>query len=144
MGIKSKKGWIRIVEAFVAILLIAAALLMTINRGALEKDNTIDHIYEYETSILRGIELNQGLRNEILNLDNVPVEWNDFPENVRNEIVNKIPAYLNCEGQICDIDDDCFIDDLPQKDIYVRSTIISANLEIYNPRQLKLFCWDID
>lgn len=140
MGIKNKRGWIRIIEAFVAILLIASIMLMVVSKES-SKDDQSEKIYDDELSILKDIELNQTLRNEILGLSSLPVEWEEFPEKTKERINQKMPVYLECEGKICDMDDNCLLDSSLEKDLYTKSVIIAANSETYSPRQLKLFCW---
>ena len=148
--IRNKKAWIRIVEAFIAILLIMSVLLIVINKGYIGKNKIPLEIYEKELSILREIELNERFRSAILNVPNttLPVNWSEFDSNnlgeIKNEIKNEIPDYLDCEAKVCVLRENCILnkDFETQKDIYVQSIAIVANLEIYSPRQLKLFCWE--
>ena len=83
------------------------------------------------------------MKNQILDLEHLPVAWEDsrFPEELMKLIKNRAPNYLSCEAKICKIEDDCVLDKEIKGDVYAQPGIITANLEIYNPRQLKLFCW---
>jgi len=139
---KNKKGWIRIVEAFISLLLITGVLLMVIDKGYILKKDISSQIYKVELSILREIQLNDSLRNDILNT-NVPIGWNNanFPQEVKNKIIEKKPDYLECSAKICSMNSICEMDEFIEKDIYAQPVGISANLETYDPRQLKLFCW---
>ena len=139
----NKKGWIKIVEVFIAILLITTIILMVIEERE-DGKNYSARIYEIETKILREIELNETLRSEILN-SSVPVEWGDFDSqlsNVKEKIISRTPEYLTCEAKLCEIDDVCSLNETVEKDIYTNPVTIFANLTTYNPRQLKLFCWE--
>ncbi|MAG79031.1 hypothetical protein CMI40_01500 [Candidatus Pacearchaeota archaeon] len=138
-----KKGWVKIVEAFIALLLIASVLLIVIDKGYIGKKDISSKVYEAELSILREIELDDNLRDDILN-SNLPINWDNesFPQSVKDKINERIPSYLECNAKICEMDKICALDKYIDKDIYTQSIAISANLEIYNPRQLKLFCWD--
>ncbi len=138
----NKKAWIRIIEAFVAILLISIFLLIILNQNHIEKKDFSSEIYENQVSILTEIELNSSLRNEILGLTNLPVKWTNFPEDIRKKINEKKLDYLICEAKICVSGSEC-LEEFGAKDIYVKSVIITANLTDYKPRQLKLFCWRI-
>jgi|TARA_B100001971_G_C18077212_1_gene476322 hypothetical protein len=138
---KQKKAWIRIIEAFVTILLITGILLIVLNKGYISKNDNSEKIYEDEQVILREIQLNNSLRQEILNIGVLPVEWNNLSENVKNKIIFETPSYLNCEAKICSVNEICVLNEISNKDIYVQKTIITATLEKNNPRQLKLFCW---
>ncbi|MFH1503452.1 MAG: hypothetical protein ABIE36_02240 [Candidatus Diapherotrites archaeon] len=139
---KSKKGWIEIVEVFIAILLLTGVLLVVI-RSANSKENEIaSKIYEKEVAILKDIELNNELRTEILS-SNVPIEWDGFDSalpKTTERLNSLIPAYLECKAKICELNDACILNDFPKGSIYVKSLVISADADTYSPRQLKLFC----
>ncbi len=140
----NRKAWIRIVEAFVAILLITGILLLVVTERFVEKKDISLQIYAEEISILRKIELNKTLRTEIVEIISPPVSWDSFPPEVESIITDNTPTYLDCTAKICEISDACIIDELSsevEKDIYVKSVAIFADLANYNPRQLKLFCW---
>ena len=57
------------------------------------------------------------------------------------KISERIPNYLVCEASLCELDKICSLESYPDKDVYSRNVAIAANSEIYNPRQLKIFCW---
>ncbi len=140
---KDKTGWIRIVEAFVAILLITGALLIIINKGYIEREDITQEVYDKEIAILREIQLNESLRQEILNVVFLPIDSDNstFPNNVTNKINEKKPVYLECKSIICGINELCDLDEEEPKDIYVQSAIITATTQDYKPRYIKLFCW---
>ena len=154
----NKKGWIRIVEAFVSLIFIIGVLLIVLNKGGISKEDISSKMYDIELSILREIELNDTLREDILKANRsdydpgtdespLPINWSDFnnPEvgllEVRNKINERLPNYLGCEARICEMNRICVPDKYSEKEIYAQSVAISANLELYSPRQLKLFCW---
>lgn len=141
----NKKGWIRLVEVFIAIVLLTGVLLIITNKVSSEKDNFQIETSKKELAILRDIELNNTLRTEILSVDssNLPVEWRNFETqfpNVKSRIVYLTPKNLECQAKICLIDDLCVLKELSNGDVYAESVIISANSTTYSPRQLKLFC----
>ena len=141
--IKSKKGWIRLVEVFIAILLLTGVLLIVVNRiNPSDKNSLSIEISKKELAILRDIELNNSLRTDILGAT-IPVEWNNFGselQNVKNRIIFLTPSNLECEAKICQINEECIMGGFSGENIYVESVIISADLYTYSPRQLKLFC----
>ena len=140
---KNRRGWIRIVEAFVAVLLITGVLLVIINEGYIGKKDISSKVYEIESSILREIQLNSSLRDEILEASGLPVNWDDsdFPEGVKDKINERTPEYLSCQAKICELESTCILDGNYEEDIYAESALITANLETFSPRQLKLFCF---
>lgn len=141
----NKKAWIRIVEAFVAILLVLGVSLVMLGEGYVGKKDISKKVYDAELSILREIQLDDNLRNEILSIEtkNLPMSWENilFPKNVKDRVIKRIPNYLECYTKICELEKLCELDKPLLKDIYAQSVGIAANLTLYDPRQLKLFCW---
>ena len=136
--LSNKRGWIRIVEAFIAVLLIAGVLLFVINKGYIGKRDISEQVYKVQLAILREIELNSTLRLQILTSEDYTV-----PEDVRNKISERMPDYLEFTSAVCDLEELCPIPEGSpvEKDIYAQSVAIAAEAEKYNPKQLKLFCW---
>ena len=148
--IRNSRGWIRIVEAFVGILLIAGIVLIVIERDQTERQDASSRAYTSMISILREIELDNSLRSEIVNISgsSLPVEWNEFNVSAPQtgaRITGKTPGYLECAGKICATNDVCLLAQNAQnqeKTIYAESAVISSTIQNYNPRLLKLFCWE--
>lgn len=140
---KDKRGWIRIVEAFVAILLIAGILLTIFNKGGIERNKQSDEIYAKEVAILTGIQLDDSLRRYIL-ASQIGVESDNetFPLPVKTYIEQRKPGYLSCKAKICDVNEICLLNQEVQGDLYVRSVLINSGVQstIYSSRQLNLFC----
>jgi len=144
MSLKNKNGWIRIMETFIAIIIIAGVVLIVIGQNKNQKNDFSSKAYTDEIAILREIQLNSTIRNEIIGIPTLPLEWSGFEltaPNTRVMITEKTPSYLQCIGKICAINSDCRLED-QEKTIYSQSVIISADLTAYNPRVLKLFCWE--
>ncbi len=144
---KNKRAWIKIVEAFVAILLVTSVLLIVLNKGYIEKKDISLKVYEIELSILREIQSNNSLRADILGIEKseLPVEWEDFElrglSNVKNKIIQRTPELLDCKAKMCKMNETCSLNEYLEKDIYSQSVSIIATLKKLDYRQLKLFCW---
>jgi hypothetical protein len=143
---KDKHAWIEIVEAFVAILLIAGVILIAVNKGYFGGDDISTSVYKIELSIIREIQTNDTMREEILDISEslLPIEWEDttFPATIRERISTRTPSYLECIGKICNTSDSCNLAEKKEQNVYAQSAIISPTVggeEIY--RKLNLFCW---
>jgi len=140
-----KKGWIKLAEAFISILIIGSLLTFMISERRDLQEDFSHRIELHETSLLNLVQTNDTIRSEILELNEIPKESNesDFPT-VLNSTLSQINTNLiNCEYKICSPEEDCLLTNMPdKKEIYINSRIISANQEIYNPRSLTLFCWE--
>lgn len=138
-----KRGWLKIVEAFVAILLVATVALIVINRNANGRDIS-GRVYEAEISILREIQLNNTMRNQTL-ATTPPMESDNenFPSMIKTKIIERTPNYLECKGKICTPQDPCYLSYSEADEIYAQSVIITVapGSGEFEPKQLKLFCW---
>jgi len=146
--VKGKRGWIRIVEASIAVLFIAGVVLVVINNNEAGGNEDISlKILNEEVSILREIQLNSSLRGEVLDISSssLPVESGEanFPQDVKDRIDSGTPIYLECVSKICSIEDECTLIAENDKSVYAESVLITANPESgpYDPRKLKIFCW---
>jgi hypothetical protein len=135
---RDKHAWIEIVEAFIAILLVAGVLLVVLNKGSLGKTDISEQVYTSQISILREIETNDAFRAEILAISSLPA---DVPLDIKQRIDLRTPNYLICNGQVCAFNDKCNLANAPSKDIYAQSVLITSTLQQTGYVQLKLFCW---
>lgn len=148
--IKNKKGWIKIVEAFISILIIISVVLILYNKGEVGTKDLSSEIYPIERTILKEIELNADFRNKILEINDekLPVEWENFTDkngyqlaSLRAKIISRLPNNLECSAKICELSGEiCDLNSPVEKNIYAQSVSIAADVNTYNPRQLKLFC----
>jgi hypothetical protein len=145
MVIKNKRGWVKVLEVFVSILLVTGIVILLLNKTYF-RDDLSEEVNNMEISILRDIQLNESLRGDILSVSNLPVNWSDFDSigltGVKNKIIENKLGSIDCEAKLCSLYDACRIEEDLVKDIYVESLVISSDLESYSPRQLKLFCWE--
>ncbi len=142
---KNKRGWMKIIEAFSAVLIIWVVLLTVISNSEIKKHDISTKVYNEEILILRKIQLNSTLRQEIIDAKPTPISSEDskFPTGVKTTITSNTPIFLTCLAQICLPESDCLIKSgaPTDKDIYVQSVIITSTVNTYAPKKLKLFCW---
>lgn len=133
----NKRGWLRIIEASIAILIVAATILVMMNRQQPDIQRDISEIIP---QLLEEIAENSTLRNKIITSDpNVNGELNRFIDQ-RIEY-NEIKYAF----EICEIDNPCYLRDYPSEeyDIFTAERIISSSLtqEEFKPKRLKIFLW---
>jgi len=136
----NKKGWIRIAEAFISVLLVIGAAIIAIS-GGVQREDASKKIYDIEIPILREIQLNNSLRGEILGTNGIII-WENFPPETKSKITVETPEWLECTAKICPSESTCLLEGESEKNIYVQSVLITSTLGNFNPRQLKLFCWE--
>ena len=134
------------VEAFVAILLMAGVVLIVLDRGESSRMES-ERIEDVERSILQGVQLNETLRGEILST-NGKILWESFSGFVpktKARIESGIPGNFECNAQICEPSDSCSLANPVRQDIFSNSVLISTNIDTqgdFDPRVLKIFCWE--
>jgi len=129
---KNKKGFIRIIEAIFAILIIMGAVLIIISKNVQTSDIS-EQAYEKQRYILEIIANNEQMREQIINNDTT----------LANEFIRKnLPESWNFETCIEDIDRLCNPVDVGDRDIYVSESIISSSLTTYTKsKKLRFFIW---
>jgi hypothetical protein len=145
MVIKNKKGWIKIVEVFVAILIITGVVVLIVEKKNPNQEEIKTKMHYDLISLLREIQMNSTMRDRILDAT-LPVEWENFNssglEIVTNKILEKSPRNFECKAKICPINENCIIQDYENRETYSETAFISADSDNYSPRQLKIFCWE--
>jgi hypothetical protein len=132
MNFSNKKAWLRIVEAVIAILIIAGAVLyFTINQT--KKTDISGIVFERQTKILEVISKNESLRNSVITENKTEVE---------SYISRVIPSSWNFSINICELDDICNRGATPNdRDIYVSERMITSTLINYSPKKIRFFVW---
>jgi hypothetical protein len=145
---KNKRGWIKIVEAFISILIIISVVLIVYDGGSTKTEDLSSQVYPIERAILKEVEFDSNLRESILEVptDKLPLDWEKFEENglagVKEKINGKVVSNLNCVAKVCALDENiCDLNEYIEKDVYAQSISIVANSDIYSPKQLKIFCY---
>ena len=141
---KNKKAWIKIVESFIAILMIVSVLSVIVIKDLVKKPNNSETIYEEEFYILQKIQINSSLRQEILELTPVPMESTNssFPFEFETFLNSTSLNGFSCNLKICIPNTGCVLSNpLSEKEIYAKSILINSDLNTYNPREVAIFCW---
>lgn len=138
--IKNKRGWIRILEATIAVLIVSGILIVVYSRHIDKNIEPEDYIYSLQKQILRDISSRNDLRRYALT-ENIST--------LDSYVKGKIPAAFNYSLKICNFTDpptpcklsaEEFIA-TQDNNIYAEEVIISADFESYNPKKIKLFTW---
>ncbi len=130
----NKKAQIRIIEAVVAVLLIASVILI-FNVQKTPKVDTSQEIYNLESKVLDSIESNATMREAVIVHNESALRSYVFP---------KIPTNLNFTIVVCGVVDMCSLPDIKNinVNIYADERIISSTLQTYAPKKVKIFVWE--
>ena len=140
MMMKNKRGWIRILEAVIAIMIISSVLLVVYSRQAQAPDIS-DRVYILQKEILADISLDSGLREKALAGDE---------SGLSNYARGKIPPAFDFSLKVCDLEAlaTCKLTteevrETRNKNVFVEEIILSSNLGTYNPKKVRLFVWEV-
>jgi hypothetical protein len=135
---RNNRGWLRIIEASIAILIVLSTLIVVYIRAG--SSNQPD-LSERAREILNEMARNSTLREAILNynIDNELI--------ISNSIKNYIPeANIQFDKRICKLDEACGKLEFTPGDVYVAERIISSyigadSVSPENARKIRLFMW---
>jgi hypothetical protein len=137
----NKRGWMRVLEATVAILIISSVLIIIYSEQPKRVDLS-EEISNLQKSILNEMASDNNLRSHVLNSEVSPNY-----DMLLLYIEGKIPSQLNFSLKICDLSEvSCKLDEevfktLIDKEVFVEEVIISTDLSTYNPKKVRLFVW---
>lgn len=130
---RNKRGWLRILEAFVAIMLIAGALVIIYSRNA-ENPSRADEIYKLQKTILNEIASDPTLRENVINENEESIKI------INNFVKDRVSFPLNFTVRICGLEDICSLG-FYKEELYSQEKVISSTLEYYTPKKVRLFMW---
>ena len=133
---KNKKAWLRIVEAFIAVMIVATVLVVLVAKSP--RPASPGDIKEIQRSILNSISLNNELREEIL--DGIDTE----KEDTNNSVRTLLPGQYDFLIKVCQVEEICGMDFYVPKSVYADEILITATLDAFNPKKLKLLIWRKD
>jgi hypothetical protein len=133
--VKNKKGWIKILEAFIAIVLIVSTMLIIFSNQKKQVDRP-EEMSVLLSSTLDVVSRDDSLRSQILAND---------ASGVNITIEKIIPSWIAYSSKICNYNDICsnpagYID----KAVYSEEILVVANLTYIanTPKKLKIFFWE--
>jgi hypothetical protein len=126
----NKKGFLRVVEATISILIIVSAVLVGVNIGIESREPSLS---ERARDVLREIANDDSLRTEILTSSGVPQNVIDFAN-------SRIPALFSFEMRLCDVNEVCG-QPTYNGNVFSAERIISSDLTNNNAKKLRLFIW---
>jgi len=152
----NKKGFLRIVEAFIAILIIAGVLLFLYTSKA-PKVNDEEIIYPIIRVALKEITTDNELRNAVLNVGMLNEGGRNYVTSyakLSDSFKSSIPPDYGYYFSVCDIEDICGLEDADDELIEKKADgdVFSDYVVIFttpddssgelNPKKLRLFIWE--
>ncbi|MBX4211897.1 hypothetical protein KW787_00365 [Candidatus Pacearchaeota archaeon] len=140
----NKRGWLRIVEASLAIVIIFGALVALTRTSKPVIDNSLG---ERIPVLLDELAQNKDLREQVISYDTNQSEDaqmnKEILNNVNSFIGDRIQASIQHVAIICDPQELCSLSQYPKNagSVYSYERIISSTLQNFSPKKVKLFLW---
>ena len=144
---RGKRGFLRILEAFIAILIIAGAMTF-IYVKEIPRRNQGEDILQLERIILETITNDVQLRQAVLDgFGNTPsAEGNKTLINAT--ITKLVPQGYTFLFKICNLEEICSLEKhssfYTKNEIYSEKKSVSSTLEKYSPKKIRIFMWEKD
>ena len=133
----NKKAWLRIVEAFIAVLIILGVILYIMSISS-PKNDISPAVYEKEKYILDFVSKNEQLRERVLT---TPLD--DSSPVINNAIKEMISSSWDFETKVCSLDSVCGSVRAPgDREIYSSEIVVTSSNNRYELRKLRLFIWE--
>ena len=133
---KDRKAWLRIIESFLAVLIVIGAVLVILSKQEQRADIS-ESVYEKQRYILDIISKNESLRGEIITTSNT--QNNSL---INGVIQGLVPASWNFATNICRLNETCSNPgNYESKEIFATEVLVTSTLTSYSPKKLRFFVW---
>ncbi|MBS3092214.1 hypothetical protein J4466_02235 [Candidatus Pacearchaeota archaeon] len=142
---RGKRGFLRILEAFIAILIIAGAMTFIYVREIPEKNQRED-ILNLERIILESITNDDQLRQAVLDGFGTSETAEGNRTLINSTIAKLVPQGYTFIFKICELNEICGLDQrsnfYTENEIYSERSSVSSTREEYDPKKIRLFMWE--
>lgn len=135
----NKKGFLRIVEATIAVLIVLVALVFLASQRESPENRDIGIVVP---SLLDEIARNLTFREYVANSEDEEVMEEYVELSLKEKLVNPT---INVSVEVCNLTEVCFLDPYPdtESDIFSSERVVSGSVknETINPKKIKVFMW---
>src|SRR3989338_11460204 len=141
--VKNKRGWLRILEATIAILIMSSVLLVVYSKQSDVSSGKNKNIENLQEKILSDFLEDPTSRNLILS--------EDVENRLTAQIGSLVPDSIGYHLKVCPLTehvtpckmtDGDLVRETIDKDVYVAERLISSNITSYSPKIVRLFMWE--
>ena len=140
----NKRGWVRIVEMFIAVLIISSAVLYVTSIRT-ESSDISEEVYEKQKEIFSVLGGNETFRNEIVLVNVIEDSCNNVPIGSFIDFIDEsMPKNWDFTINICDMDAFSNQGSPPDREIYISEMVITSTVSSYpdfKARKVRLSVW---
>lgn len=153
---KNKRGWIRILEATIAVMIVSGVLVVVYSKQVDRGIAPADYFFSLQRQILADISGRSDLRLAILNV--IEETGNDGNFSMIDDFINgKVPNAFGYSLRVCDLGDEIDFCKMNadtyvatrDRDVFVEEIVISSELGsgpdavAGDPKKLRFFIWEL-
>lgn len=139
----NKCGWIRILEATIAVLIVSSTLIIVYSNQPTRDRDLGEYMYNLQKQILLDINSKSDLRGYVLNGSE------DSLNSLNLYIYDGIPIAFKYSIKVCDLGEtgkcklnESEVIETKDRDVFAEEIIIAADFDGYNPKKVRLFVWE--
>jgi hypothetical protein len=131
---RNKKAIIRIIEAFIGVMIVFTVVLLIISRQRLEAARS-DELVKLQKQVIDYIKVTESLRSQLLINNTAGV----------NDLLNRtVPSWINYSTRVCDVDKICSNPaGVIKQQVYASELLLTANRTYYpsTATRLVIYFW---
>lgn len=137
---KNKRGWIKVLEAFVSIIMLIGLLAVIVQTQGTFSNK--EAFMNKADKIIEDIRINDSLRDAVISQGNLPIYSNEagFSNTLSNYLDSIDTNLMNCTIGICSTQSPCNLQEDYEGEVYSKESLIMSTDSTYSPRKLKIFC----
>jgi hypothetical protein len=148
-----KRGWIRILEATIAVLIVSASMIVVYSQHPTSSQDTEDYIYGLQREVLSDIGIDRDLRLKVLRVKEETSDDSNYVD-LNNFVNDSLPEGFGYLLRVCELNssDACKMNTASyvytmEYDIFVEDIVVFAELgdgsgEVFSPKKVRLFFWE--
>lgn len=145
MPCMNKKGWIKIFEAAISIMLVLGFMILLYGQS-IEKPRKAENLLRWEGQILDELKNIPELRQKIIEKNEFGFDDKGYCKSegdiygfISERLENSFPGfYFEC--RVCEVDEVCGMREY-REEVFSEERIISSTLIQFSPKKIRIFVW---
>jgi hypothetical protein len=135
----NKRGFLKVVEATIAVLIILASLVFLAARREVPQNRDIGLVVP---PLIDELARNLTFRENLANGESKAILEKNLELSLKDRLNNPV---INISVRICNLTEPCFLEPYPdtEEDIFSSERVISGSIknETFEPKKVKVFMW---
>jgi len=140
----SKKGWIKIFEAAISVMLVLGFMILFYGQS-IEKPRKAENLIRWEGQILDELKSIPEFRQKIIEKNESEFDSDGYCKrgDIRNfideRLRNNFPRF-SFECRVCEVNEVCGMKEY-KEEVFSEERIVSSTLTQFSPKKIRIFVW---